>query len=249
LRRGERHKRKRKGKKKNSPTKIHWNYIVTKHSSKWKPPLRKVTITIEARRKPHASPLCGDLPLCHTHHFLPSLYNLIFNSIMIFQFNPEFDLKWANHVNSSWYCPWSRSWFQWVNLNGLKINYNFFFKCHLIFLFKKSTYFLLVIWIIFGLVKLIISRHDNAHTFNSKFNLCNELDYKVLKLTRYAKFNNTIKKKFHMTWTSWIHARNWVQATELFHTNNYMRYIIITISKWCDGITVPPHLNHCGLQQ
>jgi hypothetical protein len=157
--------------------------------------------------------------------------------------------KWANHVNSSWYCPWSRSWFQWVNLNGLKINYNFFFKCHLIFLFKKSTYFLLVIWIIFGLVKLIISRHDNARTFNSKFNLCNELDYKVLKLTRYAKFNNTIKKKFHMTWTSWIHARNWVQATELFHTNNYMRYIIITISKWCDGITVPPHLNHCGLQQ
>ena len=25
--------------------------------------------------------------------------------------------------------------------------------------------------------------------------------------------------------------------------------IIIIISKWCGGITVPLHLNHCGLEQ
>jgi len=27
------------------------------------------------------------------------------------------------------------------------------------------------------------------------------------------------------------------------------KYEALTISKWCGGITVPPHLNHCGLQQ
>jgi len=57
--------------------------------------------------------------------------------------------------------------------------------------------FLLVVHVVYGSVKSIVSCCDNFHTFNLKLGLGKDSGRKVLRLTCWARFSEIIKKKSH----------------------------------------------------
>jgi hypothetical protein len=57
--------------------------------------------------------------------------------------------------------------------------------------------FLLVVHVVYGSVKSIVSCCDNFHTFNLKLGLGKDSVRKVLRLTCWARFSEIIKKNSH----------------------------------------------------